>query len=70
MSNFTGRERYFDGLIMKAKALEANDLRRQIETEQYLEHKQRNKPTEETHNKSSHSIKVFSQPKLNQSKIT
>lgn len=53
MSQFNGKERLLDGIITRANAYEANDLRREIDTGAF--HKQRKRGTtvnEEKHQKS------------------
>lgn len=57
MSQFAGKDRLFAKVIEQAKAYEANDLRRELETEQF--HKQRKRgTTEENHQRSNVSMSV------------
>lgn len=64
MSQFSGKERLLDGIIEKAKAYEANDVRREAETGQF--HKQRKRgttaATDDKHQKSQNSTSNYHMP--------
>jgi hypothetical protein len=69
-AEFNCKERLFDKIIAAAKLQEANDLRRETETEALLHQRKRGMKKDEAHHNSNHSIGVVNKQSIQIKKPT